>query len=66
MIPPNDCIRYDTIQSDREVPGNAGALGNADTPSLSLLPGILWPGVVAPGRVLCMGQMQLNCVIMLN
>ena len=32
-------------------------------PSLS---GPLWPGVVAPDKVLCMGQIELNCVLMLN
>ena len=26
----------------------------------------LWPEVVAPDRVLSMGQMELNCVLMLN
>ena len=25
-----------------------------------------WPGVVAPDRVLSMGQIELNCVLMLN
>ena len=36
------------------------------TPSLPLLPGLLWPRVVAPDRVLFMGQIELNCVLMLN
>ena len=36
------------------------------SPSLPLLPGPLYPGVVAPNRVLSMGQMELNCVITLN
>ena len=36
------------------------------TPSLLLRPDTLWPGVVAPGRVLSMSQTELNCVIMLN
>ena len=30
------------------------------TPSLPLLPGPLWPGVVAPDRVLSMDQIELN------
>ena len=34
--------------------------------SLPLLPGPLWPGLVAPDRVLYMGQIELNCVLMLN
>ena len=36
------------------------------TSSLSSLPGPLWPGVVAPDRVLYIGQTELNCVLMLN
>ena len=36
------------------------------TSSLPLLPGPLNPGVVAPDRVLSMGQIELNCVLMLN
>ena len=40
--------------------------GMRSTPSLPLLPGPLWPRVVAPDRVLSMGQMELNCVLMLN
>ena len=35
-------------------------------PSLPLLPGPLWSGVVVPDRVLSMGQIELNCVFMLN
>ena len=33
---------------------------------LPSLPGPLWPEVVAPDKVLSMGQIQLNCVLMLN
>ena len=36
------------------------------TPSLPSLPGLLWPGVVAPDIVLSMGQIELNRVLMLN
>ena len=32
----------------------------------SLLPGQLWPGIVAPDRVLSMDQIELNYVLMLN
>ena len=35
-------------------------------PSLPLFPGSLWLGVLAPDSVLCMGQIELNCVLMLN
>ena len=41
-------------------------LGMQNTPSLPLLPGPLWPKVVAPERVLSMGQRELNCVLMQN
>ena len=36
------------------------------TPPLSLFPGQIWLGVVAPDRVLSMGQIKVNCVLMLN
>ena len=36
------------------------------SPSLQLLPGPLWPRVVAPDRVLSMGQNKLNCALMLD
>ena len=36
------------------------------TPLLPLLPDPLWPGVVTPDRVLSMGQIELNYVLMLN
>ena len=34
--------------------------------SLPLLPGPLWPGMVAPDRALSMDYIELNCVLMLN
>ena len=40
--------------------------GMQSTPSLPLLPGPLWSGVVVPDRVLSMSQIELNCVLMLN
>ena len=33
--------------------------GMRSTPSLLSLSGLLWPGVVAPDRVLSMGQIEL-------
>ncbi len=35
--------------------------GMQSAPSLPLHPGPLWPKVVAPDRVLYMGQIELNC-----
>ena len=40
--------------------------GMLSTPLLPLLPGPLWVEVVAPDRVLSMGQIELNRVLMLN
>ena len=36
------------------------------TPSLPSLPGPLWPVVIAPNRVISVGQIELNSVLMLN
>ena len=36
------------------------------TPSLPSLPGPLGLKVVAPDRVLSIGQIELNCILMLN
>ena len=40
--------------------------GMRSTPSLRLLPGPLWPRVVAPDRALSMCLIELSCVLMLN
>ena len=53
--PPNECPGYDTKQSDGEVPAVLELWWMRSTPSLPSLPGPLWPGVVAPDRVLFMG-----------
>ena len=52
---PNECPRYDTKQSDGEVPGVLERWGVQSTPSLPSLPGPLWVGVLAPDRALSMG-----------
>ena len=52
---PNECPDYDTKQSDGEVSAVLKLWGMQSTPSLPLLPGPLWPGVVAPDRALSMG-----------
>ena len=64
--PHNECPRYDTKQSHIEVRVMLELWGMWSTPSLPSLPGPLWPGVVAPDRILSMGQIELNCVLMLN
>ena len=40
--------------------------GMQSTPSLPLLPDSLYPGVVAPDKVLSMGQIEVKCILMLN
>ena len=51
----NERPGYDTKQSDGEVPVVLEIWGMRSTPSLPLLPGPLWPGVVASDRFLSMG-----------
>ena len=51
VTPLTSVLIYSTEQSDGKVP---------------VLPGLLWPRVVAAERVLPMGQLELNCVLMLN
>ena len=46
-------------KSDGEAPVMLELWGMWSTLSLSSLPGPLWLGVVAPGRVLSMGQIEL-------
>ena len=40
--------------------------GMRSTPSFPSLTGPLWLGVVAPDRVLSMGNIELNCMLMLK
>ena len=63
---PNECPRYDIKQSDGEVPVMLELWGMQSTPSLLSLPGLLWPGDLATDMVFSMGQIELNCVLMLN
>ena len=64
--PPNKCPGYDTKQSDGEVPIMPVLWGTWSTPSLPSLPGLLRPRVVASDRVLSMGQIELNGMLVLN
>ena len=63
---PNKCPVYNTKLSDDEVSIMLKLWGMWSTPSLPSLPGPLWSRVVAPDRFLSMGQIELNCVLMLN
>ena len=51
----NKCPGYDTKQSDGKSSVMLELWGMQCTPSLPLLPGPLWPGMVAPDRALSMG-----------
>ena len=64
--PHNECTGYDTKQSDSKVPVMLELWGIRGIPLLPSFEGPLCPGVVAPDRVLSMGQIELNCVLMIN
>ena len=64
--PPKECHGYDTKQSDSEIPVMLELWGMQSTQLLPLHPGSLWPGVVTLDRVLSMGQIELNCLPILN
>ena len=64
--PHNVCPGYDTKQSDGKVQVMLELWGMQSNPSLPSLPGLLRPRVVAPDRVLSLGQIELNSVLMLN
>ena len=49
--PPNKSPGYETKQSNGETLVMLELWGVQNTPSLPLLPGPLWPGVVAPDRL---------------
>ena len=50
--PTNECPGYDTKQSDGEVPELLELWGMGRAPALPSLPGPLYPGVVAPDKLL--------------
>ena len=56
---------YDTKQSGGEVPVMLELWGGG-VPLHCHCSQVHWPGVVALDRVLSMGQIELNCVLMLN
>ena len=57
--PSNECSWYDTKPSDNEAPVILVLRGMWSTPSLPSFPGPLWAGLVAPDRVLSMGQIEV-------
>ena len=60
IAPTNVCPGYDTKQADGEAPIMLELWGMRSTPSLLLLPGPLWPGMVAPDRALSMGWIEVT------
>ena len=62
----NECPGYDTKQSDGEVLVMLELWGMRSIPLLPSLPDPFWHEVVAPDRVLSFGQIEWNCVLMLN
>ena len=63
---PDESPGYDPKQSDGETLVMLELWGMQSTPSLPLLPDPLRPRVVVPDRVLSIGQIELNYVLMLN
>ena len=57
---------YDTQQSNGEFLVMLELWIIKSIPSVPSLPGPLWSEMVAPDRILSMGQIELNCVLMLN
>ena len=62
----NESPRYDTKQSDGEVPVMLELWGMWRTPSLPLLPCALWPGMVAPEKGPNYNLNRTNSILMLN
>ena len=60
LDPNNEGPGYDTKQPDGDAPVLLELWGMWSTPLLPSLPVPLWPGVVAPDRVLSMDQIKLN------
>ena len=62
--PLKERLVYGAKQSDGEVPVMLELWGMQSTPSLPSLANPLWPGVIAPGRFLSMGQIELSYVML--
>ena len=63
---PHECPDYDITQSDGEAPVTPELWEIRSTPSLPLFLSPLWAGVIAPDRVLSVGQIELSCLLMLK
>ena len=63
---PIESLGYNSRQFDGQAPVMVEIWGIRSTPLLTAPPGPPWLEVVALGRVLSLGQKELNCVLMLN
>ena len=63
---PNESPGYDITLSNDEVLVTLELWGMRSTPSLPSLPGPHWLGVVAPDRVLSIGQIGLDYILLLT
>ena len=66
MLHLNECPAYDIKKTDGEAPVMLELWGMQSTSLLPSLPGSLWPEQVALDMVLSIGQIEQNCVLMLN
>ena len=57
--PLHECPVYDTKQFDGKVSVMLELWEMQSNPTLASLPGPLWPRVVAPNRILTIGQIEL-------
>ena len=57
----DECPGYDTKQSDVDAPVMLEFWRMWSTPSYPSLPGPIWPGSLAPDRVLSRDQIELKC-----
>ena len=55
----NETPRYDSKQSDGEAPVKLELWEMRSTPSLTSLPGLLWPVKVTPDSILSIAQIKL-------
>ena len=60
---PNEYPEYDTKQFESKVPVLLELYGMWSTHLLPLLPGPLWPGMVAHDWTLSMGKIERNCIL---
>ena len=65
-IPTNECPKYNSKQSVGEVQVILELWVMQSTPLLPLFQDPLWSEMIAPDRVPSIGQIELNCVHMLN